>query len=151
MSDDKQLTAKQAAFVKEYLIDLNATAAYKRAGYTAAGNAAEVNASKLLRNTKVAEKIQEAMDERSKRVEIEADYVLLTIKDTVERCRQAEPVMEFNHSTKQMEPTGEWKFDAANVLKGCELLGRHKKLFTDVREHKLPEGVSVNIGLKCED
>lgn len=150
MSDGSKLTAKQLAFCREYLIDLNATAAYKRAGYIAKGNGAEVNAFKLLRNTKVAEMIQAAMDDRSKRVEIEADYVLRTIVDTVERCRQAEQVMEFNHQTKKMEPTGEWKFDASNVLKGCELLGRHKKLFTDVREHKM-DGVTVSIGLKCEE
>lgn len=34
-------------FVAEYLIDLNKTAAYKRAGYRARGHAAEVNASRL--------------------------------------------------------------------------------------------------------
>ncbi len=46
------LTAKQKTFVNEYLVDLNATAAYKRAGYTVRGNAAEANASRLLRNAK---------------------------------------------------------------------------------------------------
>jgi phage terminase small subunit len=34
-------------FVAEFLIDLNATAAYKRAGYRARGHSAEVNASRL--------------------------------------------------------------------------------------------------------
>ena len=38
---------KHEIFVYEYLIDLNATAAYKRAGYRAQGNAASVNASRL--------------------------------------------------------------------------------------------------------
>ena len=38
---------RQARFVAEYLIDLNATAAYKRAGYRARGHSAEVNASRL--------------------------------------------------------------------------------------------------------
>lgn len=38
---------RQERFVAEYLIDLNKTAAYKRAGYRARGHAAEVNASRL--------------------------------------------------------------------------------------------------------
>jgi len=71
-----KFTEKQKAFVEEYLIDLNATAAYKRAGYKAKGNAAEVNANRLLRNAKVQKEIQRAMDERSKRTKITADSVL---------------------------------------------------------------------------
>ncbi|MCL6458057.1 MAG: terminase small subunit, partial [Gorillibacterium sp.] len=59
-----------------YLIDLNATAAYRRAGYTAKGNAAEVNAHRLLSNTKVQEAIQKAMGAREKRTEITQDRVL---------------------------------------------------------------------------
>jgi hypothetical protein len=47
------LNARQQAFMMEYLSDINrnATQAYIRAGYAARGNAAEVSASKLLRNT----------------------------------------------------------------------------------------------------
>lgn len=70
------LTAKQKLFVQEYLIDLNATRAYKAAGYVAKGNAAEVNASRLLSNAKVQAAIQEAMDKRSARTEITQDMVL---------------------------------------------------------------------------
>ena len=51
---DRGLTPKQQRFVEEYLVDLNATAAYKRAGYVGKGNTAEVTASQLLRNPKVA-------------------------------------------------------------------------------------------------
>jgi phage terminase small subunit len=49
-----RLTPKQLRFADEYLIDLNATAAYKRAGYAGKGNTAEVEAHKHLRNPKVA-------------------------------------------------------------------------------------------------
>jgi phage terminase small subunit len=71
-----KLTEKQKRFADEFLIDLNATAAYRRAGYTAKGNAAEVNASKLLRNTKVQEYIQQRQGDRQKRTEITQDMVL---------------------------------------------------------------------------
>jgi len=70
------LTPKQQAFVREYLIDLNATAAYKRAGYLATGRAAENNASRLLGNAGVREAIATGMASRSKRTEVEADHVL---------------------------------------------------------------------------
>lgn len=70
------LTPRQRTFADEYLIDLNATAAYKRAGYVAEGNSAEVNASRLLSNAKVSEYIAERMRAREQRTEITQDRVL---------------------------------------------------------------------------
>lgn len=70
------LTPKQKRFADEYLIDLNATAAYKRAGYIASGNAAEVNASRLLSNAKVQLYMAERMKAREVRTEITQDRVL---------------------------------------------------------------------------
>jgi phage terminase small subunit len=52
------LSDLQWRFVQEYLLDLNATAAYKRAGYKSTGNAAESGASRLLRHAKVAVAVQ---------------------------------------------------------------------------------------------
>lgn len=71
-----KLNAKQQRFVEEYLVDFNATAAYRRAGYVARGNGAEVNASKLLRNTKVQAAIAAAQKALSERTEITQDMVL---------------------------------------------------------------------------
>jgi phage terminase small subunit len=68
------LTAKQERFVQEYLIDLNATQAAIRAGYSAA--TAEPAASRLLRNVKVSEAIAAAQAERSERTKVKADDVL---------------------------------------------------------------------------
>jgi phage terminase small subunit len=71
------LSKKQELFCKEYLADLNATQAYKRAGYSArSDNIAAVEASKLLRNPKVEARIKELMADRSKRTEITQDKVL---------------------------------------------------------------------------
>ena len=71
------LTDKQKIFCDEYLIDLNATRAYKVA-YNRVKNdeTAMVNGSKLLRNTKVAEYINKRMQDRVKRTEITQDSVL---------------------------------------------------------------------------
>lgn len=68
------LTAKQARFVDEYLIDLNATQAAIRAGYSAR-NADKIG-SQLLGKTRVAEQIQSAMKAREKRTHITQDRVL---------------------------------------------------------------------------
>lgn len=56
------LTDKQQGFVDEYLIDLNATQAYIRAGFSA--KLANINAVKLLQNTTIAKAIAEAQAKR---------------------------------------------------------------------------------------
>lgn len=107
------MTPKQEQFVKEYLIDLNATQAAIRAGYSA--KTAGQQAEQLLKKLEIAEAVQIAMDERSERTEITADYVLLGIKDVVTRAKV--------DNEKQHE------------LKGYELLGKHLELFTDKMKH----------------
>ena len=71
-----KLTPKQEMFVKEYLIDLNATQAYLRAGYKVSENVAAVNAKRLLSNAKIDAAIQKAVNKRAERTEITADKVL---------------------------------------------------------------------------
>lgn len=68
------MTPKQEQFVQEYLIDLNATQAAIRAGYSA--STAEAAGSRLLRNVKVGAAISDAKADRSQRTEITADSVL---------------------------------------------------------------------------
>lgn len=70
----KKLTAKQQRFVEEYLIDLNATQAAIRAGYSEA-TAAE-QGSRLLTNVKVSKAIAEDRKRLSERTEITQDRVL---------------------------------------------------------------------------
>ncbi len=62
-----QLNIKQKKFADYYIETGNATASYLKAGYEAEGNAAEVNASRLLRNAKVLEYIKE----RNEQLEVE--------------------------------------------------------------------------------
>ena len=68
------LTAKQQQFVAEYLIDLNATQAAIRAGYSK--RTAEWQGPQLLGKTHVAEAVALAMKARSRRTEVTADRVL---------------------------------------------------------------------------
>ncbi|WP_264971992.1 terminase small subunit [Pseudomonas aeruginosa] len=73
------LTKKQRLFVDEYLLDLNATQAAIRAGYSTR-RATEIG-YQLLQRSEVAQAIQAAMAERSKRTEVEADYVIRRLRE----------------------------------------------------------------------
>ena len=69
-----KLTEKQKLFVSEYLIDLNATQAAIRAGYSP--KTSEQIGYQMLKKTSVSDAIAQAMAERSKRTGITADRVL---------------------------------------------------------------------------
>jgi phage terminase small subunit len=68
------LTAKQQRFVEEYLVDLNATQAANRAGYSPA--TAYSQGQRLLKNAEVAAAVAAAQQERSERIEITQDMVI---------------------------------------------------------------------------
>ena len=72
-----KLTDKQKVFVNEYLIDMNATRAYKIAyPKVTKDETAMAAASRMLRNVKVQEKIAERMKDREVRTEITQDKVI---------------------------------------------------------------------------
>ncbi len=153
MADEAvKLTAKQAAFVEQYLIDLNARQAAIRAGYSE-DTAKEIGYENLTK-PHIQQAIAEAQKERSKRVQVTQDYVLSTIVNTIQRCSQAEPVTNQNGEavlvrTPDGELTPAYKFDAANVLKGTEQLGKHLGMFTD--NHNLTGNQTFTFLNKYED
>lgn len=71
---DKPLTPKQQRFVDEYLIDLNATQAAIRAGYSA--KTAYAIGEENLRKPEIASAVSLAQARRSERTEIDSDWVL---------------------------------------------------------------------------
>jgi phage terminase small subunit len=104
------LRPKQRRFVDEYLVDLNATAAYRRAGYRARNdNVAAASASALLRNRKVAEAVAEALRARSVRTQTSRDSVLRGLMH-------------------EAEGRGQGSSPSARV-RALELLGKHLGLF----------------------
>jgi len=128
----RRLSPKQKLFCEEYLIDLNATQAAIRAGYSkkTAYSIGEEN----LRKPDLAKQIQENMDKRSKKTEIGADYVLSGIVEVIEDAAQKVPIGE-NGCEAMLNHTA--------ALKGHELLGKHLKLFTEKHEHSGNIGVSM--------
>lgn len=73
----RPLTPKQERFVQEYLVDLNATQAAERAGYSA--RTARQTGAENLTKPDIAAAVQSAMRERSARTQITADEVLAEI------------------------------------------------------------------------
>ncbi len=61
----RPMTPRQHRFVEEYLVDLNATQAARRAGYSA--KSAAGRGSRLLRNPAIAAAIEKAQDQRAAR------------------------------------------------------------------------------------
>ena len=74
MKPAPDLTPRQSAFVAEYLIDLNATQAAIRAGYSA--RTAVQQAHRLLMNVHVAAAVMSGQTQRSLRTQVTADSVV---------------------------------------------------------------------------
>lgn len=69
----RNISDKQKRFCEEYIVDLNATQAAIRAGYSK--KTAQQQASRLLLNVVVSEAIKSGLEARSKRAEKSADWV----------------------------------------------------------------------------
>lgn len=148
MSAYEKLTAKQQRFVDEYMVDMNGTQAYKRAGYQAkTDKVASVSAVRLLANDRIQDAIQERRKAQAERTEITADYVLKSLKTVAERCMQGEEVMVYDKALEDYVGTGEWKFDSSGANKSLELLGKHLKLFTDKVEQENSGEVTVKFNI----
>ncbi|NCC41609.1 MAG: terminase small subunit [Gammaproteobacteria bacterium] len=119
----KELTPKQELFVKEYPVDLNATQAAIRAGYSAA--TARKIAHKLMLLPHIRDRVHASMDKRNENVKLTAETV---ITDLLRLQRKA-------------EEDGTW----AAAIKATELLGRHLQMFVDRVEMKHSGGIKVNV------
>ena len=106
------LTPKQARFVQEYLIDLNATQAAVRAGYSE--RTACEQGARLLANVKVREAIQAAEKKRQERTEITQDYVIGKLVEIADRTASDCQDSDLKYSNK---------------IKALELLGKHVGAF----------------------
>jgi phage terminase small subunit len=95
------LTAKQEAFCNEYLIDLNATQAAIRAGYSA--KTAHVIGTENLGKPGIQAYLEIRMKDREKRTEINADYVLKRLAE-IDRM----DVADILNTDGSMKPVSDW-------------------------------------------
>lgn len=132
------LTPKQEMFVREYLIDLNATQAAIRAGYSK--RTARQIGQENLTKPDIQECITELIKSRAEKVELDANWVLSRLKLISDRCIQGEPVID-----KEGNETGEWRFDAAGANRATELIGKHLAMFTDRQELSGKDGTDLKV------
>lgn len=142
------LNPKQKKFCEEYLVDLNATQAAIRAGYSkkTAGSIGDEN----LKKPEISKLLTELMAKRSERVQVDADYVMAGFKEIAERCLQRIPVMTFDYKNKMMvqvkdeDDNNVWQFDSSGANKAFENMGKHIGFYERDNGQKKPE---VNIPL----
>lgn len=145
-----KLSAKQQLFVDEYLIDLNATQAYIRAGYKNYDSAG-VEANKTLNNPKVRAAVDAALAERSRRTGINQDRVVQEIAklafvnaadvidvDSATVLPDAKPEdlaciqsVKIKRTTKGKSVIEEREIRFYDKKGSLELLGRHLGMFRD--------------------
>ena len=133
------LAPMKQAFVNEYLIDLNATQAAIRAGYSE--HTARSQGQRLLTNVDVSSAIQEGYAKRAERTQIDADFVLNGFRENYLRAMQVRPVLD-----KDDKPIGEYVWSGQVANKALEMMGRHLGLFTE-RSINMNLNVDVPSGL----
>src|SRR5689334_21073978 len=143
------LNERQARFVAEYLVDLNATQAAVRAGYSA--KTAYSAGERLLRNVEVAAAIAEAQAARSRRTEVTADRVVLelariafgdprrvmswgpggvTLRSSAELADE-EAAIVAEASQTVTEAGGTLRLKTVDKLGALRLLGQHLGMFAE--------------------
>ena len=129
------LTARQNRFVSEYLVDLNATQAAIRAGYSPAS--ARQHACRLLMKEEVKSAVSVAMEKRAKRTELCQDEVIEDLRELRDICmgRKAVKIMTIVKNAREgtaepVEVEG-MMFEPSSANRALELLGKHMKMFTD--------------------
>jgi phage terminase small subunit len=85
------LTDKQKRFADEYLIDMNGTAAYLRAGYNCKEEVARANASRLLTKANIVEYIESKQVKLEEKTEMTVEWILMQYKTIIENNIQVDP------------------------------------------------------------
>lgn len=139
------LTAKQQLFVQEYLVDLNATQAAIRAGYSV--RTARAVGSENLTKPDIAAAIAEARAKRTERVEIDQDYVLRQAVKLHERCMQEVAPFTDRKGEHIHDENGNplYVFNANGAAKALELVGKH----VAVGAFKESQATHVNVNISA--
>ena len=160
----RKLTEKQQLFVDEYLIDLNATQAAIRAGYSV--KTANEQGSQNLAKLSIQQAIAEKMAERSRRTGVNQDRVVLElakmafvkmtdIVDSNGRIKENATdddlacieSVKYKHSDTDSGYSVEREVKIGSKLKALELLGKHLGMWND----KIDVNVAVPVVISGED
>ena len=167
-----KLTDKQEMFCKEYLIDLNATQAAIRVGYSV--KTAEAQSSRLLTNVNIQERITELKESRSNRIEMSSDGVLKELKNWVEgdytelmlltakEIKELAPeirrlITGFKRTTRRIPGTDEEEIQIEikfiDKIKAMEMISKHIGFYEkdNSQSNKQPIIISLGKGIKPEE
>ena len=146
-----RLTNKQARFVEEYLVDLNATQAAIRAGYSQ--KTAYRIGAELLQKTSVSKSIQDSMQKRSAKTEVTAERILeelskiafndvrsifdehgalrriADLDDNAAACIAGCDIVTVNKGEGEVEHVA--KIKMTDKIRALELCGRHIGMFKE--------------------
>lgn len=149
------MTEKQKLFADEYLIDLNATRAY-RAAYQSVkkDETAAAAAARMLRNVNVQEYISDRMQERQQRTEVTQDMVVkelaaiafaratdyAEVKSGTVRIKDTDALsdQQIRAIAGIKEGANGIEIKLNNKEKALELLGRHLGMWNDKLDIKTP-------------
>ena len=147
------MTEKQKIFADEYLIDLNATRAYKMAYPNVKNDAvAAAAAARLLRNVKVKNYIAEQMEKIHNEKTADAQEVIEYLTSVLRGESTAQEIV--------VEGTGDGCSEARTMekspsekerLKAAELLGKRYSLFTDKVETDVDMDLNITIDYGEDD
>ena len=139
-----ETTEKQKRFCDEYLVDLNASAAARRAGYSEknAGN----NVPKILKNTNVRAYIDKRMKEKESELIASQDEVLEYLTSVLRGETNSEVVVTelVGDGCSQAKCIGKAP-DEKERLKAAELLGKRYGLYTEKIEEKVDMDLNIQI------
>lgn len=138
------MTAKQQRFCDEYLIDLNATQAAIRAGYSS--KYANTNAPKLLQITAIKALLAQRMAEKESRLIADQDEVLKYLTAVLRGQSRASVVVventgDFMSEAREMEKAP----DEKERLKAAELLGKRYGLYTDKVDQVIDMDLNITV------
>lgn len=132
-----KLTVKQEQFCREYIIDLNATQAAIRAGYSE--KTARSTSAEYLAKPHIQGFIQELMDKRIKSNELDSDYVLKRLKEIDE----LDIIDIMQDDLSGFRPLSEWPKSWRISISGIDIntiiLNGHEPVETLVKKIKWPD------------
>lgn len=122
------MTNKRKRFVDEYLVDLNATKAAERSGYSA--KTAYSQGQRLLKDVDISAEIAARQQKLAEKAGITQEWVIEQLRLNYARAMEAQPVVD-----REGKPTGEFTYQGSVANKALELLGKHLGMFADRKEH----------------
>ena len=138
------LTARQERFVDEYLLDLNATQAAIRAGYSK--NSARQIGDENLSKPVIAAAVAKAKQERSEATKIDAEWVLRQAVELHLRCMQEIKPARNPKTGKQLcddDGNALFTFNSAGASRSLELIGKHTEIAAFKDHLEISGGISL--------